>query len=125
MQHQVYGKYSIRVHHDPNEKFGSKHVCKILDGQCRCKCHSGPFYWKPETWMTKETHAAYKKLSATKQKKLAASEQLRGPIKQTSGHVYAQKRTDYDDANNLKWFGYVHGPKDHTPEALPWMNRVA
>lgn len=89
MEHEVYGKYAIRVHHDPNEQFGSKHVCKILDGQCRCKCHSGPFYWKPETWMQKKDWGS------------ANPEGYKHTP--TESYVHAEKRADYDDANNLRY----------------------
>jgi hypothetical protein len=105
LEHQVYGKYSIRVHHDPNEKFGSKHVCKILDGQCRCKCHTGPFFWKPETWQGKD----FGHVEAEVKPK-------------TSGYVDSNKRTDYDKANNLQWFGHIHG-KTNGPKA--WRKAIA
>lgn len=36
--HEVYNNHSIRVHHSIDELFGSKHTCKIVDGQCSCTC---------------------------------------------------------------------------------------
>merc|ERR1711865_815622 len=89
LEHEVYGQYAIRVHHDPNEQFGSKHVCKILDGQCRCKCHSGPFFWHPETWQQK--------------KGLGSANQEGHVYKPKSGYVDSNKRADYDAANNLRF----------------------
>jgi hypothetical protein len=43
--HAQFKQVAIRVHHDKNEQFGQHHVCKMLGDQCRCKCHTGPFYW--------------------------------------------------------------------------------
>jgi len=43
--HEDYKQVAIRVHHDKNEQYGQHHVCKMIEDQCRCKCHTGPFYW--------------------------------------------------------------------------------
>merc|ERR1712028_281523 len=60
----------------------SKHVCKILAGQCRCKCHTGPFYWKPQTWQA--TNKAFKGVKAN----------VHRGEKRTVGAVYSEKRKD-------------------------------